>query len=272
MNYHITRRLKPAATVLFLFVLSILSPIPTYAATLVPLANIQSGDLIRGQTYSSVYYYGADGMRYVFPNDKTYFTWYQNFNSVIWLSDNDLAKVQIGGNVTYKPGVKMLKINSDPKTYAVARGGTLRAIESEAIAKSLYGNNWNKMIDDVPDGFFSNYKKGGIIDLASQYSVSGEKADAESINRDKNLQAATVISIKQTGYEAPTTTISSGTAVRFTNTSSINHSATEWDSLWGSGTLKPGESFTRYFIEKGKWTFYSKYAPKEVMTGTLIVQ
>src|SRR5690349_3043752 len=69
-------------------------------------SSVNSGDLVRGQTYSAVYYIGADGLRYVFPNQKTYDTWYSNFNTVKFISDADLAKIQIGGNVTYKPGVR----------------------------------------------------------------------------------------------------------------------------------------------------------------------
>lgn len=252
--------------------LVLLLPSSASAASSVPVSSIQSGDLIRGQTFSSVYFYGADGLRYVFPNDKTYFTWYQNFNNVKWLSDKDLASIQIGGNVTYKPGVKMIKINSDPKVYAVAGGGTLRPIDSETVATDLYGKNWNKMIDDVPDGFFSNYTIGSRVELASQFSVSGEKASASTINLDKKLKAATVVSISTSDYVPPTITIDSGTAVRFVNTSNMNHSATEWDGIWGSGTLKPGEHFTRYYSEKGTWTYYSMYAPKTVMTGSIIVK
>lgn len=246
--------------------------LPATAASITPVSSLQSGDLIRGQTYSSVYYYGADGMRYVFPNDKTYFTWYSNFSSVKWITDKDLATVQIGGNVTYKPGVKMVKINSDPKVYAVASGGTLRAIASEQIAKDLYGANWNKQIDDVPDGFFSNYKIGSKIEFTTQYSIAAEKADASDINTDKNLKTAIIISIKDQSYEPPTATIESGRAVRWINNSSKNQSATEWDSVWGSGTLEPGEHFTRYFFEKGTWSYYSKYTSKSLMGGALIVK
>ena len=40
-----------------------------------PRANaereILPGDLIRGQAFSAVYYYGNDGLRYVFPNSNT---------------------------------------------------------------------------------------------------------------------------------------------------------------------------------------------------------
>lgn len=256
----------------FLGIFLLLLAIPVHAASISPVSSLQSGDLIRGQTFSSVYYYGADGFRYVFPNDKTYFTWYQNFDNVKWLSDKDLATIQIGGNVTYKPGVKMIKINSDPKVYVVSKNGTLRSIASETIASSLYGSDWNKKIDDVPDGFFPNYTLAGVIELGSQYSATAEKADATSINSDKNLKPATVISINDTSYHLPTTTINTDTAVRFVNTSSKNQSASEWDGIWGTGTLKPGQHFTRYFHEKGTWTFYSKYTPKTTMTGSLIVQ
>ena len=34
------------------------------------------GDLVKGTTLNTVYYYGADGKRYAFPNEKTYLTWY----------------------------------------------------------------------------------------------------------------------------------------------------------------------------------------------------
>lgn len=258
--------MKNLFLIIFLFFLAF----PAHAAT-VPVANIQSGDLIRGQTYSSVYYYGADGMRYVFPNDKTYFTWYQNFDTVKWVSDKDLASIQIGGNVTYKPGVKMLKINSDPKVYAVSGGGELRAILSEAIAKELYGADWNKQIDDVPDGFFSNYAIGGELEFATQYSVVSEKKDAVDINEDKNLKAPVVVNVTEKGYEPPTASVPSGQAVRWVNTGTTNQSVTEWDEIWGSGTLKPGQHFTRYFVEKGTWSYYSLYSPKTIMGGALKV-
>lgn len=108
----------------------------------------------------TVYYCGTDGKRYGFPNEKTYFTWYSDFSKVVTISDAQLASIPLAGNVTYRPGVRLVKIASDPKTYAVSRGGLLRWVESEAIAISLYGSTWNKFIDDVPDVFFTNYKVG----------------------------------------------------------------------------------------------------------------
>ncbi len=121
-----------------------------------------AGTLIKG-SLSSVYYCGADGKRYVFVNDKAYFTWYSDFTTVKTISDADMAMIPLGGNITYRPGTRMVKIQSDPKVYAISRGGTLRWVSSEAIAVQLFGADWAKMIDDVSDAFFVNYKIGAQI-------------------------------------------------------------------------------------------------------------
>lgn len=136
---------------------------------------------------SAVYYVGNDGKRYVFPTEKTYLTWYSDFSGVKEISATELASYKIGGNATYKPGIKMVKITTDPKVYAITKGGVLREIASEAVAKELYGAAWNKQIDDVPDPFFINYKVGAKISAATDYAVATEKAISASINADKGL-------------------------------------------------------------------------------------
>jgi hypothetical protein len=135
----------------------------------------------------AVYYYGIDGKRYVFPNEKTYRTWYGDFTGVLPVADAFLASLSIGGNVTYKPGAKLVKITTDPKVYAVSADGALRWIKTEAVAMALYGTDWNKQVDDVPDAFFTNYKIGSDIASVGDYSPSAEAAAAVSISVDKNL-------------------------------------------------------------------------------------
>jgi hypothetical protein len=122
------------------------------------------GSLIKTAEAPAVYYYGRDGKRYVFPDSKTYFTWYRNFNRVLTVSAAELAAAPIGGNVTYRPGSRMVKITSDPKVYAVARGGLLRWVKNEVVARRLYGTNWNEQIDDVSDAYFVNYQIGPVIE------------------------------------------------------------------------------------------------------------
>lgn len=251
------------ATGAFLYIL-----IPK-AQALESLSSIESGDLIRGQSFAAVYYMGADGFRYVFPNSKAYFTWYSDFDDVKFISDADLGMLQIGGNVTYRPGVKMVKIDTDPRTYAVARGGVLRHVTSESVATALYGSDWNTKIDDVPDGFFTNYEIGDPIDVSIDFDVVGTTAAVPDINTDKSLVAPAEISITDSGYSPIDVSIEAGASVRFTNNGSTNHTATADDLTWGSGTIAPGKSYVQMFDESGDYTFFDSY--DSANTGVVIV-
>lgn len=122
-----------------------------------------AGSLIRTPLISSVYYCGSDGKRYVFPNAQTYATWYQDFSTVKIISPDDMSKILLGGNVTYRPGVKLIKITTDTRVYAVDHNGTLRLMTTPAIAAKYYGNSWAKNVEDVPDAFFTNYHIGNSI-------------------------------------------------------------------------------------------------------------
>ncbi len=220
--------------------------------------TVSSGDLIRGTSFSAVYYMGADGFRYVFPNDRTYFTWYSDFDDVIFLTDAELAKIQMGGNVTYKGGSKMIKINTDPKVYFITDGGVLRPVSDEATATLMYGSSWNTKIDDVPDGFFSNYTVStDAIDTADADIVNS--AFATTINIDKSLTAPEEISITSSGYSPIDITIDVGETVRFINTDSEKHTATSDDLSWGTGTMQADGTFTHRFTEAGTYTFFDSY-------------
>ena len=131
-----------------------------FAAFVMPLAaeaaTLAAGDLIKG-SLSAVYYYGADGKRYVFPNENTYFSWYPDFSTVKVITDAELADISIGGNTTIRPGTFLIKITSDPKVYAVTSGGNLHWVETEDIAVKLWGADWATWVVDVPDSFFTNY-------------------------------------------------------------------------------------------------------------------
>ena len=75
----------------------------------------------------------------------------------------------LAGNVPYKPGKLMIKLQSDPRTYAVDEGGTLRWIKSEAAARALYGADWNRKIHDLSDAFFVDYQSGAEINADEDF-------------------------------------------------------------------------------------------------------
>jgi len=124
----------------------------------------QPNSRIKTARSSALYYCGIDGKRYVFPNQKTHDTWYSSFAGVVEISEELMAQIPIGGNVTYRPGVRMVKIQTAPEVFAVDANGTLRWVQDEATAERLYGENWNQEIDDIPDAFFVNYTVGEPIE------------------------------------------------------------------------------------------------------------
>lgn len=136
---------------------------------------------------TSIYYLARNGKRYVFPNDKVYFSWYASFATVKTVTTSTLAAIPFGGVVTYRPGVRMVKLQSSPTVYAVLRGGLLREVASEAVAAAFYGSTWNQYIDDLSDAFWPRYRLGDPIVSAGDFVPSAETAAVGSIDYDKGL-------------------------------------------------------------------------------------
>ncbi len=121
-------------------------------------ALCESGSLIRTPTVSTVYYCGADGGRYAFPNESIFFSWYSDFSTVKTVSTETMGEIPLEGSVTYRPGAYMIKIQSVPNVYVVSRGGVLRHVPTEEMAKILYGDSWAKQVRDIPDSLFPRYE------------------------------------------------------------------------------------------------------------------
>jgi hypothetical protein len=138
------------------------------------LVKLPDDGNLNTQDDSAVYYYGTDCKRHAFSNSKVYFTWYTDFSQVTEVQSGTLASMPLGKNVTYRPGVRMVKFTTDPKVYAVSKGGVLRWVKTEAVAIGLYGATWNKQIDDISDAFYINYTFGSEIADASGYNKQAE--------------------------------------------------------------------------------------------------
>ena len=157
-----------------------------------------AGDVVKSAASPAVYYFGSDGKRYVFPNAPTYFTWYADFAAVKTVSADELASMPIGGDVTYRPGTRLVKIQTDPKVYAVSKGGVLRHVVGEAVARCLLGGNWNAQIDDVPDAFFVDYRVGAPVVDCGAFDVGAERLASPTIGVDKGLEEASAGPLPET--------------------------------------------------------------------------
>ncbi len=168
---------------------------------------------IRGTSNSTVYWYANDGKRYVFPNAATYYTWFNNFDNVLSISDSELFSIPLAGNVTYRPGAKLVKVTTDPKTYAVARGGILRHVTSESLANQLYGFNWASKVQDLPDELFTNYTVDSPIYSTSDYNVSNEYSSVFSPSDSLRIQGQGSTGSGSLTLAADRTSITRGQAV-----------------------------------------------------------
>ncbi|MFH1078110.1 MAG: hypothetical protein V1745_02400 [Patescibacteria group bacterium] len=262
------RKLTAIATVITTIAMS-LAPMATRAAT---TGAFQAGDLIKGTQFSTVYYFGPDGRRYVFPNDKTYFTWYTDFSTVKTIPDLQLQTIPLGrSNITYRPGVKMVKIDTDPKTYAVDQGGMLRWVKTEQLAITLFGLNWNQRIDDVPDPFFINYKVGTPIEMATDYLINDIKNATPNIAIDKQFDMTmvtiTIGSATAGAFVPASTTVKVGSTVTWTNGDIVPHTVT--GNAFDSGTIEKTKTYTRTFNTAGSYDYHDSIYP--VMQGTINV-
>lgn len=154
------------------------------------VAEAQPGDLMKmacddgadvNDPCKAVYFFGVDAHRHAFPNEKVYFTWYSNFDDVVIVSDDFMASVMLGRNVTYRPGSRLVKFITVNTVYAVDTDGTLRPIASEDVAKSIWGAAWAKEVDDISDAFYSNYRFGASIESTSDFDPDEVIISVESI-------------------------------------------------------------------------------------------
>ncbi|GEM_PF-3375563 len=128
---------------------------------------------------TAVYYIATDGRRHAFPHEKVYFTWYRDFSNVVTISATNMASIPLGANVTYKPGVRLVKFQTDDHVYAVSVGrGTLRWIRTEDLAAALNGPFWRSNVEDISDAFYLDYHRSDDIIFVTDFSPS---VTAESV-------------------------------------------------------------------------------------------
>ncbi|NMC86827.1 MAG: hypothetical protein GYA69_00020 [Candidatus Moranbacteria bacterium] len=82
--------------------------------------GLEDGSLIKGNQPAVYYYY--DNKRFAFPNEQIFYSWYGGFDEIRVIADGQLQEIPLGGNITFRPGVTLIKIQTDPKftLYAMA--------------------------------------------------------------------------------------------------------------------------------------------------------
>lgn len=164
------------------------------------------GHLIKTPDRTTVYVIGEDFQRHVFPDEKTYFTWYPDFSSVHTVSNALMAQIPLGRNMTRKPGIRLVKIQSDPRVYFVDVGAVLRWVPTEADARAYFGPNWSKLVEDIPDGFFVDYVLGvPVTDGSVTAAPAAAAGSATSTSAEASADRSSAITpVSELNLKTPT--------------------------------------------------------------------
>jgi|GEM_PF-4510800 len=122
---------------------------------------------IKGVKGAAVYQIGSDGRKYVYPDQKTFNTWYDDFSDVLEVELEDLDTIDDGGTVTFQPGTRLITHRNTAKVYAVGEDGELTYIPNEETARKFYGNLWYQLVLDIDPGVFAiayRIRQGSLAD------------------------------------------------------------------------------------------------------------
>lgn len=161
-----TRRALTYSVIICSVIANLFVAVPSTSALDV---TVKVGDYIRSESFSAVYAVdqGESGtlVRRPFMNEQIFFTWQQNFDDVVTVSDETLATLPIDSLVLPKSGVVLVKIQSTNEVYTV-ENDTLRWITTERIAVDMYGDNWADYVIDLPPTMFSSFTHGTALTYA----------------------------------------------------------------------------------------------------------
>jgi len=63
------------------------------------------GELIGSENSSAVYYISVENKKYVFPNEKIYYSWFDNFSYVKNISESEIEQYEYGGEIKIRPQI-----------------------------------------------------------------------------------------------------------------------------------------------------------------------
>jgi len=254
------------------------------------VANLNPGDLIKSSNSSTVYYFGTDEQRYGFPNEKTYFTWYDDFDDVQTIAVSEMNLIPLAGMVTYNAqfgstiSTSLLKSQWSSTVYVPIGNGMLAALKSESTAKSLFGSDWKSYVDDLPDAFVplytilgGNLTSSNTFEKEYHYTISDDKeigdvtgvmmyvsplrfaASDESVDCGKNYCAYNVVTVNQ------------GDTIKFVNYAENGLTVREANNRWTTGEMD-AEDIVVLTIADRPGTYYFYADEDDDMIGKLIVK
>jgi len=108
-----------------------------------------------------------------------------------------------------------------------------------------------------------------VLMIAGVLVQPGEATGRASAAEAQVLRTVERIRIVDNAYRPRGITIARGTSIRWVNAGDVLHTSTSNTSLWNSGLLDPGETFSRVFRRAGTFSYTCTLHP--AMTGRIVV-
>ena len=144
------------------------------------------GKLMSPDNSSAVYYISKDNLKYSFPHEKVYFSWFNNFNYVQNINSTELENYKYGGDIKYKPQVYE---NLD---YILINKTLVKQKDSPGY---FYINNGEKRVFTTMEAFEGNgfkYENAIIADISSYpWGPTINSIEEELLNDSKFIRPLT---------------------------------------------------------------------------------
>lgn len=135
---------------------------------------------------NNLYFYAADGKRYVFPNMTIFESWFgqKDIEQFTAESKEKMYESGFGGNVTLRPGTLMMT-ETDPKIYFITGNGEMKIFGNLTLLETLYGSAYKDMIVEIPNFYFTQYDNIGTINDPADIPMIPANI---TIDQDKGLK------------------------------------------------------------------------------------
>lgn len=201
-----------------------------------PRLEVKSGDKVRTRSSNTVYMMdaGSNGALIIRPfmNAQIFFTYESSFDSILTLSEEQMALYPVGSPVLPKAGVTLVKFATNGNVYMTqdAGGGVtvLRWITTEQIALDMYGPAWTEYVIDLPDTLFNKYLLGEPLEQATE-------ADQTILKRREDLRPTEF----PLSMAARAGRVAGAVSERFIDPSVLPQQAVKWGANLLAGNLKP---------------------------------
>jgi len=124
------------------------------------ISTVLAGWFVRSYSFDTIYYVDEYSIRYPFWDTNSFFSYADSFDEVVWVTDATLPTMDLGGPMLPAFGSVLVKIQSDPKVYAIDSGNVLRWVPSEDTAIALYGADWADYVIDLEPTTMARFTTG----------------------------------------------------------------------------------------------------------------